>query len=490
MNKSIDLSATSKVFGLGDKGYGLNKRGQIIELWNKDQYPNYKSMTFFIIAENANEAVGYFIDSSEKLIFDFGVTKKNKILISSKKDFKLKTYFGDINQVMEKFTKDTGRVFIPPAWSLGFAQSRYGYKTQDEVLEIAEKYVEKDIPLSAIYLDIFHLDEYNPVTWNKDDFPHPEDMIKMLGKMGIMTVVIADPGIKNLPSFAKKAGSGRAWAGDVDFPDFTDQKTKAWWSQQLRSTYIDKGVAGIWNDMNEPADFSRVGKTAKIKNHNKYALGMAEAAKDSGAEFVLTRAAYVGIQQHAAVWTGDNCSSWNGLQESLPMCLGLSMSGAAFCGADVGGFMDNANDELFARWIQLGAFMPLFRAHSNIASKPHEAWEFGERTEKIARKYIKLRKNLIPYIQDVFKESNRTGKGVIRPMFVEFDDKECFDITDQFMFGSQILVAPILSEGATKRVVYLPQGTWRDIETNEEFSGDKYIVADAPLEKIPVYMKM
>ena len=260
--------------------------------------------------------------------------------------------------------------------------------------------------------------------------------------------------------------------------------------------------------MNEPASFNgplpddvKFNEDGKIKDHkeihNVYGHMMDKATYEgikkstNKRPFVVTRACYSGTQKYSTVWTGDNQSTWEHLRMSVPMLMNLGLSGMAFCGTDVGGFGYDCTPELLSRWVQVGAFTPLFRNHTTIYSRDQEPWAFDKLTEDINRKYIKLRYKLIPYMYDIFYEGEGSGLPIIRPLMLHYQkDDKTYEINDQFLFGENIMIAPVLEQGKKARMVYLPKGdNWVDYWTKEVFKGDQYIVRNTPLDVCPIYIK-
>ncbi len=383
---------------------------------------------------------------------------------------------------------------IPPKWAIGYHQSRYSYETEAEVRALVQSFQEKGIPVDAIYLDIHYMDGYRVFTFDHERFPNPKKLVQDLLEMGIRVVPIVDPGVKEDPEYKTyQEGTyedhfckyieghpyfGDVWPGKSAFPDFTNTKTREWWGQNHKF-YSDMGIHGIWNDMNEPAVFNET-KTMDIKVlhgknghpkthrelHNVYGLLMGESTYNGmkkliGGDrpFLLTRAGYAGVQRYASVWTGDNRSFWEHLAMSLPMVMNLGVSGVPFAGPDVGGFAHDTTGELLIRWTQAGAFTPYFRNHSAIGTVRQEPWAFGEKVESITKKYLELRYVWMPYMYNLFREAHLTGVPVMRPLFLEYpEDPGTMNVSDQFLLGDSVLIAPILSPGTTHRAVYLPHG--------------------------------
>ncbi|HYG59227.1 MAG TPA: TIM-barrel domain-containing protein, partial [Symbiobacteriaceae bacterium] len=206
--------------------------------------------------------------------------------------------------------------------------------------------------------------------------------------------------------------------------------------------------------------------------------------------FLLTRSGCQGIQRYSAVWMGDNHSWWEHLLYHMPMCTNMGLSGVAFVGTDVGGFSANPDGELVARWIGLGAFTPFFRMHTAMGTRDQEPWSFGPEVEAICRKFINLRYRLLPFFYTLFEEAHRTGRPIMRPLVLEHqDDPETYHISDQVLIGRNVLVAPICQPGATRRMVYLPEGTWYNLFTGERFEGRQHILAQAALDTVPLFIR-
>ena len=335
-------------------------------------------------------------------------------------------------EILTAYTWLTGRTAPPPLWSLGYHQCRWFDYTQDAVEALAQRHRDEGIPCDALWLDIDYMDGYRVFTWNTDSFPDAPGMLKRLAEKGFRTITIIDPGVKHDPGYGvfdqaverdvlcrTEGGDiyiGQVWPGNTAFPDFATQEAREWWGE-LNAAHVESGLAGIWNDMNEPATgnidpramrFNR-GRDSHERYHNQYALLMAMgttqgllAAMPDKRTFVLSRAGFAGIQRYAANWMGDNLSRWDHLWVSIPMGTGLGLSGQAFVGADIGGFAGNSNAELYLRWMQYGALTPFCRNHSEIGNVDQYAWAWGDVVQSIVREALRLRYRLMPYIYAAF----------------------------------------------------------------------------------------
>ncbi len=520
-------------YGLGDKTGYLNKRGYDYVMWNTDnpkpqlEIGEFRSMykTFpFLMVLHDHGMYGLFFDNPCKSWFNLGKESDAYYWFGADQG-NLDCYFigGETpGEILQNYTWLTGRTPLPQRWTLGYHQSRWSYSSAEEVLRLAKTFREKDIPCDAIHLDIDYMEEFAVFTWNRKRFADPKALTQQLKEMGIRTVAIIDPGVKVKEGYAVyeegmengyfvKTPQGEVyhntvWPGDAVFPDFSREDVRSWWGN-LQRHLIEKGVSGVWNDMNEPASFQGplpddlvFGSGEETSDHahlhNVYGHLMAKASyegwkKQSGRRpFVITRACYSGSQKYAIGWTGDNVSIWAHLQMAIPQMCNIGISGMAMIGTDVGGFGEDTTPELFARWIQLGCFSPFFRNHTTIGSRYQEPWNLGEETEAISRKYIKLRCRLIPYLYDCYVKTEQTGMPVMRPLVLSYPkDLRCRNLNDEFMVGDQMLVAPVVCQGQRARMVYLPEGRWVDYWTGEVHTGNRYLVKEAPLDVCPIYVK-
>jgi alpha-glucosidase len=543
------VSAGDPIYGLGEKTGSFNRRGRDFTLWNTDVLnptasgeftadrdsndlradctstefdPYYMSIPFFYHQDAASSKIsGSFIDNPYRAFYDF--TADNEILIHFSGGQYTEYVFGGptMARILEQYTELTGRTALPPLWALGYHQCRwYGY-VQDDIMRLADKHRELDVPLDTLWLDIDYMDGYRVFTWNDERYPDVRVMLDGLKKQGIRAITIIDPGVKHDPGyevfddgmakdiFAKTEGGdlyiGQVWPGDTAFPDFSLPEGRAWWGA-LNAEHVKSGLAGIWNDMNEPATgeispyemrFGH-GKYSHEQYHNQYALLMAMGTTEGLLEampnlrtFVLSRAGSAGIQRYAANWMGDNMSRFDHLWLSIPMGAGMSISGQSFVGADIGGFGEDSSPELFTRWIQYGALTPFARTHSMAGTVDQYVWAFGEDVLGHAREAIKLRYRLLPYIYSAFVESSETGAPIQRPLVFDYqDDAVARELDDQYLFGRDLLVAPIWAAGQTSRETYLPAGGWYEWHTGAAIeSRGQNVGSQAPLDRIPIYAK-
>ncbi|MEO9484293.1 MAG: glycoside hydrolase family 31 protein [Ekhidna sp.] len=525
------LQKDERFVGLGEKTGPLDRRGKGYQNWNTDHFayhieadPLYASIPFYI-GIHGESSYGIFLDNSYKSHFNFGASN-NRFSSFSVDSGDLNYYFiaGSVIEIIESYTSLTGRMTLPPMWSIGYQQCRYSYYPDTEVLDVAKKFRDKDIPADVIVLDIHYMDKYKIFSWDKERFPHPDQMVDQLKKMGFEVVVICDPGIKKEDNYSPYTSGrdedvflkypdgvyyeGEVWPGWCHFPDFTKPESRDWWKEMMKS-YTEIGIKGFWNDMNEIAtwgqmlpdniefDFENEGATTR-KGRNVYGLQMAKSAYEGAKDnlngkrpFVLTRAGFAGVQRYSALWTGDNVANDEHMLLGVRMVNSLGLSGVPFSGYDVGGFAGNGQSNLFARWIQVGAFSPFFRGHSMINSHDSEPWSYGEEVEEISKNYIRLRYKLLPYIYGAFLEASERGTPITRSLCIDYTDDEKIydaDFENQYLFGANILVAPLASDQPFGKV-YLPKGEWYEFFTDEKLPGGKEMIREYALEHLPLFIK-
>lgn len=526
-----------RVYGLGERTGGLDRRGRAWTFWNTDAYdpahggwkpnqdPLYMSIPLEVHhATGASSAFGIFTDVTRRMVIDLGGAL-DRIEASGATGIDQYVLAGPrIADVVDRYTQLTGRPALPPRWALGFHQSRWGYANAAEIEAVAARFRELDIPVDAMWLDIQHMRGFRSFTFDPQAFPDPAGMISRLGANGVRVVAIEDPGIKIDPSWDVYASgaphfvrdsdgaiyAGTAWPGPSAFPDFSAMGARAWWGG-LVTRMLDQGVAGIWLDVNEPTTFPEGGggntvpddivvdgdgtPTTMAALHNAYALFQARATFDAIAArgeqpFVLSRAGYAGIQRYAMTWTGDTPSTWDGLQQTLPMMLGLGLSGMPFVGSDIGGYSGHASPELYARWLALGSISPFSRAHVTNGVPGQEPWQFGTEVTRAARSWLKERYRLLPYLYSLADEAARSGAPLLRPLVWEFQtDAQVAALADQAMLGPWLLVAPAVTQGATTRSIYLPAGRWYDFASDAIVDGPTTIEVPLRIAALPIYVR-
>jgi alpha-glucosidase len=528
-------------FGLGDKVGPLDRRGQAFVDWNSDSFgwqestdPIYKSIPFFL-SWNEGRVLGVLFDNTWRASFDFGKEFAEMYSFGAPGgplDYYL-IYGPTPRRVVEGYAWLTGPTPLPPLWSLGYQQSRYSYYPEARVREIASRLRSDRIPSDAIYLDIDYQQNNRPFTVNRERFPTFELMIKDLAAQEFHVVAITDLHIAELPNagyapydtgmagdhFVKNPDGSvyvaKVWPGDSVFPDFTQQQTRAWWGS-LYKQFVADGIAGFWNDMNEPAIFGVPSKTmpdnirhridepgftnrtaSHLEIHNVYGMENSRATYDGLLKlqpnvrpFVLTRASYAGGQRYAATWTGDNSSTWNHLRLTTPMLENLGLSGFALSGADVGGFAGSPQPDLLTKWFEVAAFQPIDRDHTAVGTNDQEPWVNGPEQESVRRRYIEERYKVMPYLYTTAEEMSRTGMPIVRPLFLEFPSATSdlhpidLDAPSEFLFGPDILVAPPpYPDELDKYEVQLPPGIWYDYWTGERIDRSEAVQSHDPEQK-------
>lgn len=522
-------------YGMGDKASHTNLKGKRINNWvtdsyayGKDQEPLYKSIPFYV-GLHSDAAYGIFFDNSFSTYFDFAHERRNVTSFwADGGEMNYYFFYGPkISQVVEAYTDLTGVPELPPLWALGFHQSKWSYYPEKKVKKIASTFRELKIPCDAIYLDIDYMEGFRCFTWNNRRFPNPKKMVDDLYEDGFKTVTMIDPGIKidrdywvykqamDNGYFCRRADGphfkGKVWPGECKFPDFTNPEVREWWAGLYKEMIAEVGVHGVWNDMNEPAIMEVPTKTANLdvrhdydghpcshrKAHNIYGMQMVRATFEGIKKytfpkrpFVLTRAGYSGTQRYCATWTGDNVATWEHLWIANVQMQRMCMSGYSFVGSDIGGFAEQPNGELFARWIQLGVFHPFCRVHSSGDHGEQEPWSFGDEVTDITRKFIELRYQLLPYLYTMFYKYVKEGVPMLQSLvYYDQEDTQTHFRTDEFLFGEQILVCPVQEANAKGRRMYIPKGKWYNYWTEEVVDGgiEKWVSAD--IDKIPLFIK-
>jgi alpha-glucosidase len=528
VQKAFSLDEDDKIYGLGDKTGFLNKRNYIFENWNTDDpsahnesYKSlYKSIPFMIIKKKSF-SYGLFFDNTFKSEFDLGVEQNDQFIYSAVKG-NLDYYIfatGSIKNVITSYTDLNGHVNLVKMEILGHQQSRWSYETKEEVEEVIKKYEESDIPLEIIHLDIDYMKDYKDFSWDQNKFGDKEDFLTSMKKKGIKIVPIIDAGVKveegysiydegveNNYFISNDDGSeyhGVVWPGPSVFPDFGSNKVASWWSLKVKE--FSKGFGGIWLDMNEPASFNgplpldlkctyQGKETTHERFHNLFGEEMAKATYNGLKQinnerpFVITRACYASGYKYSSVWTGDNQSIYSHLQMSIPQLLNLGMSGFGFSGCDIGGFGSNCTKELLIRWVQAAMFSPLFRNHSAKGCYYQEPYQFDAECKKIYGDVVRLRYSYLPYLYDLFKEMSENGLPIMRPLVMEYEfDSKTEEINDEFMVGTNLLIAPIVNQGQRVRSVYLPKGQW--IYKDVFYDGEKHYLININLNEIAIFTK-
>jgi alpha-glucosidase len=551
----LEHDSKESYYGLGDKAWDTNLSGRYFENWNSDSFAYgrerdalYRSIpVYYGLREGV--AYGVFLDNTYRSHFDFNSQGDGKTTIwadGGSFDY----YFINgprLDAVASRYTQLTGLPELPPLWALGYHQCRWSYYPEKRVRELANSFREKAIPCDALYLDIDYMDGYRCFTWNHDYFPDPKQMIGDLREQGFQTVVMIDPGIRvdeDYPVYREGVARdvfcrrttgeqmvGPVWPPECVWPDYTNPRVRDWWGKLYHELYVEQGVSGFWNDMNEPAMFKVNALTFPLnvrhdydgltgdhaKAHNIYGMQMARATYEGLKElqpakrpFLLARASYSGGQRHASLWTGDNIASWEHLAIANRQCLRLAISGYSLVGTDIGGFVDDPSPELLTRWLQLAVFHPLMRVHSMGNNtdgaaeaeaeevkqaeasnrQDQEPWVHGGVHTQRNRAAIAFRYRLLPYLYTAFRRHVQTGIPVLRNLFFyDQEDPGCRTFGDQFLAGDDLLVCPIVKPGVKTMTVYLPRGDWYDYWTGKRYGGKQKIRVRAKADRLPIFAR-
>ncbi|BCU67737.1 alpha-glucosidase [Sulfolobales archaeon HS-7] len=541
------LGLKERIFGLGEKTFELDRNHKKYVMWNVDPgvYVKYQDPMYlnvpFVISVNGDKATGFFFNSASKIEFDIGFSDYSKLIVNvPSSGIEFYVIEGPrIKDVIKRYFQLTGMPTELPEWSLGYMMSRYTYFPQDRVIELLDEMKKEGVEVSAVFLDIDFMENFKLFTWNKERFPNPQDFIRQLSERGIKLITIVDHSVRveqeydvflrGMGKYCKRRSGelyvGWMWPGSSAYPDFFKEETRDWWSEEIRR-WVSQGIDGIWLDMNEPTDFSRLthpeGELGRIalrddrfltafdddvvhvfrgkeilhnEVRNAYPLYQAMAThegllKAGKKPFILSRSGFAGIQRYAASWTGDSTSSWDQLRLQLQMVLGMSISGIPYVGIDIGGFQgrgpstSDSSYELLLRQYQMALFFPIYRTHKATDGTNVEAIYLPSYYKRRVIETISLRYRFLPYLTEVMKEVSREGTLFVRPLFYEFqeDEDSCY-VDDEYMAGSSILFAPVIEKGKENRSVYLP-GKWISFWTMREYSG--YVNSENDL---PIYVR-
>ncbi len=570
MQYRVEMSDSIVVYGLGENVRGINKRGWVYESKCSDD-PNhteskrslYGAHNFIIIADtdHPEKSKGLFIDYPGRVIFDIGYLDKNELVITvcnenftayeitSEKDSESDESRNYLYSIVRQFRHIIGKSYIPPRWAFGYQQCRWSYMSADEVSEVVDNYRKRNIPIDAVYLDIDYMERYKDFTVNNETFPEFAGFVKEMHDKHIHLVPIIDAGVKIEDGydtyeegkrngyFCKEADGGDfvagVWPGRVHFPDVLNADARKWFGHGYK-VFLDVGIDGFWNDMNEPAifysekhlkevfdkideykgrnldiqSFSEFkGNVEGISNnlgdyerfyhratqpegevvvrhdhvHNLYGYNMTRAASESFKELapdkdilMFSRASYIGMHRYGGIWTGDNHSWWSHILLCLKMLPSLNMCGFMYVGSDIGGFNDNTTEELLMRWMGLGVFVPLMRNHAAAGTRYQELYRFTD-TDAF-KNIVNIRYALIPYLWDAYKKAVEDETLMYKPLGFEHpDDKVAVATEDQLYVGDDIMICPVYTQNAIGRYVYLPEPmTMVRMKSSDEYALEKY----------------
>lgn len=523
-----------KIFGLGQyQEKILNKKGASLELAQRN---GQASVPFML----SNRGYGFLWNNPAIGRVTFGTNHTEWTSKSTKKMDYFITAGKTPAQIEEQYADAVGKAPMMPEYGLGFWQCKLRYRNQDEVLKVAREYKKRGIPIDVIVIDFFHWTRQGDYKFEPRDWPDPEEMIKELDKLGIKLMVSIWPTVDSRSeNFQKMSKEGYLisadrgmninmnWMGETVFFDATNPGAREYVWKVCKKNYYDKGVHIFWLDEAEPEygpydyDNYRYYKGPVLQCGNIYPEMYAKAFYDgmtlAGQKNIcnLVRSAWAGSQKYGAlIWSGDVSSTFRAFREQLQIGLNMGIAGIPWWTTDIGGFLggyikDKNFHELLLRWFAFGVFSPVFRLHGErvphiepekavidgvaqmMTGNNNEIWSFGEENYEIMKNYINMRERLRPYIRCCMKEAHEKGTPVMRTMFYEFpDDEKCWDVDTEYMFGPDILVAPVFELGQRKRDIYLPKNQlWKDAKTNRMYEGGQTITVDAPLDMIPLFVR-
>lgn len=523
-----------KIFGMGQyQEAHMNKKGATLELAHRN---SQASVPFMV----SSRGYGFFWNNPAIGTATFGTNKTEWHVNSTRKLDYFITAGDSPAEIEAQYSLATGRTPMMPEYGMGYWQCKLRYRNQEELLAVAREHKKRGLPMDAIVIDFFHWTRQGDFRFEPRDWPDPEAMVKELKELGIELVVSVWPTIDEQSSnYGVMAENGylvnadrcnaihMTWMGNTTFYDATNPKAQQFVWEQCKEHYYDYGIRCFWLDEAEPEygpyDFDnyRYFEGPAVQCTNRYPVGYAkgfyDGLKKEGETDImsLVRCAWAGSQKYGVLtWSGDIYSSFRAMREQLQAGLSMGMAGIPWWTSDIGGFLGgNITDphfkELLVRWFAWGAFCPVFRMHGErspwyereqefingvrqlTSGQDNEVWSFGEDNYEILKKYLFIRERLRPYIRDCMKAASESGAPVMRPLFYDFpEDKDSWEIEDAYMFGPDLLVAPVMEEGVTERSVYLPKGAaWKDAYTKKTYEGGQRVTVPAPIDIIPVFMR-
>lgn len=512
-------------YGTGQRGIGIDLRGERFRSENRQEFGYggpVETMNINVPLLLSSRRYALLFDDPYPATFDLAASDPSRFSYTADGG-ELSVYVmasDSMPGLLERYTWLTGRPPMPPKWALGYLQSKFGYRSDDAARATVNRLREEDIPVDGLILDLFWFEHMGDLSWDRTAFRNPEQMIDDFEAQGVKTIVITEPHVtefsRNFSAFTNPGTPRAALTPDGEaariddwfscggcqavLADFTHPPTRDWWWNQYETGFLDSGVHGFWTDLGEPEQhlsFMQHHAGSRASVHNVFNLIWARMVATRFAELRpnrrlvnLTRSGYAGIQRHGVfTWSADVARSFGGLAVQRPILLNSTLSGLYYHSSDLGGFVGQTSPELYVRWMQMGALTPVMRAHG-IDNQPTEPWGFGPSALSISRDYIELRYRLMPYIYTLAREAHDTGMPLVRPLF--FADPEnpvLADADDAYLFGDDLLVAPVVQPGQTQKDVTLPSGTWVNYWTDRAFDGGQTVTVDAPLGRLPLFVR-
>ena len=504
---SFNLDTTEALFGGGSRAVGMNRRGNRLELYNKAHYgygDRSELMGFTMPIVMSSKLYAVHFDNAAIGFLDLDSPKNNTLsyeTISGRKTYQV-IAADNWYSLTENYTLLTGRQPMPPRWAFGNFASRFGYHSEREARDVVNRFREEQIPLDAIVLDLYWFGKevkgtMGNLKFDRDSFPEPEKMIADFKAKNVKTVLITEPFILTTSNRWEEAvnedilasdASGKPYTYDFFFGNtglidvFKPEGKKWFWN--IYRELNNMGVAGWWGDLGEPEvhpSFVQHATGSADEVHNIYGHNWAKLVyegyrKDFPEQrsFILMRSGYSGSQRYGMIpWSGDVGRSWGGLQSQPEIALQMGMQGVGYMHSDLGGFAgDNVDEELYVRWLQYGVFQPIFRPHAQ-ESVPSEAVFKSAEVKALAKQAIEVRYEMLPYNYTLAFINSRKGTPLMRPLFFEEpDNSKTYTIADEYLWGDNILVAPVVKQGAAEREVYFPKGSnWTDMNTKKKYVG-------------------
>lgn len=525
---AFESDPSEKIYGMGQYQHPfLNLKGMELELAHRNSQasvPFYVSSELYGFLWN-NPSTGTVFFGKEKTEWRADVSEGIDYFICVGDSFK---------ELLTRYAEATG--FPPqfPAYASGFWQCKLRYETQEELLNVAREYKRRNLPLSVLVIDFFHWKHQGDWSFDERYWPDPAGMVKELRELGVEPVVSIWPTVERgsvnyepmmqrglLANVVHGKRTQMEFMADTVFVDVTNAEAREYFFQCAKRNYYTYGIKSFWLDEAEPEfldyDYgnylyaqglaSEVGNSYPVRYSETFWEGLQHCGEH--AILNLVRCAWAGSQKYGVlVWSGDVNSSFESMRSQLQAGLNIGMAGIPWWTTDIGGFWggdpgDRKFIELLIRWLEWGTFCPVMRLHGDRAPKKtpldghtvasgadNEVWSFGEDAYAIFVKYLGIRETLRPYIMRVAAEATEKGYPMMRTMFFEFDDPRCFACEDQYMLGSDLLVAPVMEAGAAERAVYLPAGAdWVDVWSGKSLTGGQTVCCPAPIDRIPLYAR-
>ena len=523
-----------KIFGMGQYQEGnLDKKGATLELAHRN---SQASVPFFI----SNRGYGFFWNNPAIGTATFATNKTEWFARNTKKMDYYITAGDTPAQIELQYTEATGRTPMMPECGMGFWQCKLRYRNQDELMAVAREHKRRGLPMDVIVVDFFHWTRQGDFKFETRDWPDPEGMVRELKEMGIELAVSVWPTIdERSENYAQMADNGflvsadrgssfhMNWMGDTVFFDATHPGSREFVWNRCKENYYDKGIKLFWLDEAEPEygpyDFDNyryyAGPALQCTNIYPlmYAKGFYDGLKAQGEDEImsLVRCAWAGSQKYGVLtWSGDIHSSFRSMREQLQAGLNMGIAGIPWWTTDIGGFLggDIKNEqfqEILVRWFAWGVFSPVFRLHGErspfydreeefvngvrqlTSGQDNEVWSFGDENYEILKAFLFMRERLRPYIRECMKEASLIGAPIMRPMFYDFpEDKNCWDLKDQYMFGPDLIVAPVMEANTKSRRIYLPLScNWIDAKSKITYPGGTTVTVETPMSVIPVFIR-